>query len=139
MKPGKPVERRLFLRVFKLKLVLERRREVVSSGSAPSPNAGGGSVVEARRNGLGDGVTDFVSESSSSPQISSASVSRTVLRRGRVAPSTVSILVVGVMGSPFRRAWFSELMAASSSAFKESEYSSLSVSSTKPNPGARAD
>jgi len=136
MKPGKPVERRRFRRV--LKPVLERRREVDSSGS-PSPRAGGGRVVLTRRSGLGEGVTDFVSESSSSPQISSASVRRTVFRRGRVAPRTVSILVVGVMGSPFRRAWFSEVMAASSSALKESEYSSLSVSSTKPRPGVSAD
>ncbi len=138
MKPGKPVERRRFLRAFKLRLVLERRREVDSSGSAPSVGAEGGRVVLALRIGRGEGGTDFVSESWSSPQISSASVRRTVFRRGRVAPRTVSILVVGVMGSPFRSAWFSEVMAASSSAFKESEYSSLSVSSTRPRPGASA-
>ena len=42
------------------------------------------------------------------------------------------------MGSPFNNAWFSAVMAASSSAVYESEYSSLSVSSTKPRPGASA-
>jgi len=104
MKPGKPVERRRFLRAMRLRLVLERRRDVDSSGSAPSVGVGGGSVVLALRNGRGEGVRDFVSESSSSPHISSASVRRTVFRRGRVAPRTVSILVVGVIGSPFKRA-----------------------------------
>ena len=133
MKPGKPVERlrRLLLSV------LDLNNEVVSSGtSSPSVCAGGGSVVDALRGG---GGMDFVSSSWRSAHISSCSVKRTVFRTCCVAPSTVSSLVVGVIGSPFRRAWWEELMAASSSALNESLYSSLSVSSTKPRPGANAD
>ncbi len=102
MKPGKPVERRRFRRL--LNVVFERRRDVDSSGSWPTPSIGAGRVVLARRSARGETVGDFVSESSSSPQISSASVRRTVFRRGRVAPRTVSSLVVGVIGSPFRSA-----------------------------------
>lgn len=129
--PGKPVER---LRLRREK-VFERSREVFSSGS--SVTAVSGRPEDARLGGLeGDG--DFAVSSSSSPHISSASVTRTVLRTCLVAPSTVSSFVVGVMGSLRRRAWCSAPMAASSSAFRESEDSSLSVSSTKPRPGASA-
>lgn len=138
MKPGNPVDRLLFL----LPDVSLLKRAVLSSGTSVSPIvcriAGVGKELDDLRGGL-DGEAGFVVSSSSSPHISSASVKRTVFRVLRVAPSMLSIFVFGVMGSLFRSAWCEAPMAASSSAASESsEYSSLSVSSTNPNPGARA-
>ena len=131
MKPGNPVDRLLLRR----ENVFDRSREVFSSGS--SLIAESGRPEEARLGGReGDG--DFAVSSSSSPQISSASVTRTVFRTFLVAPSTVSSVVVGVIGSLRRSAWCSAPIAASSSALRESDDSSLSVSSTKPRPGASA-
>jgi hypothetical protein len=120
--------------------VLDRSRSLRS----PSPSSvfrraiveGNVPTLDRRRESGGENLAEL---SSSSPQISSASVMPLRLTP-RVALSTLSYLDVGVIGDPIpNKGWRSALITASSSADSLLSYSSSSlVSSMNPNPGARA-